>query len=168
LTKVPTTNIAFRTGVAQALGGFGVPGALALRLAGFGARPVRFDPEMKVAVTGSSGGWEVVAVAAGLGRVWAAGSARTLELSRLSRLATALLMPVAGVAELAGIVRSAAAEGTADATFWRALPVVATAVATHRLGLVVGWLRPGTYGARVPWTGADLASLVQEPRAVPG
>ncbi|MGH9268255.1 MAG: glycosyltransferase, partial [Acidimicrobiales bacterium] len=69
----PATNAAFRTSVARGLGGFKEEGALILRMAGFGARPVLFDPQLSVRLAGPVGARSLVRGVAGVARLRAAG-----------------------------------------------------------------------------------------------
>lgn len=163
----PATNAAFRTDVAQALGGFRDPGALLLRISGFGARPVRFDPQMRVALTRISSPRVFVPGVGGTSRLRASAATRYHGLSRPARLLFAGLAPVNAVADVATTVRAARREGTADRTFWLALPLVALARASHWLGRADGLLRPASRGGLVPRSSDDLDLLAAGPVARP-
>ncbi len=158
-TNHPATNAAFRTDVARALGGFQDEGALLLRMAGFGARPVRFDPTMQVRLTGPSMIREFVPGVGGTSRLRAAASSRYFRLSRTGRLFFAAITPISGLADVLMTVRAALRERTADATFWMALPVFVTARVSHWAGRAWGLLRPSGRGGLVPSNALDLAAL---------
>ena len=162
LSDHPPTNAAFRTEVAHDLGGFKVEGALLLRMAGLGARPVRFDPDMGVKLTQRSGMWDFVRGVGGTSRLRAAASTRYWELGTLSRMVLAAVTPVWGFADLIGVIRSAIAEGTADRTFVLALPLTSVALASHWVGRALGLLNPAYRGGMVPYTAEDLAILPYE------
>lgn len=159
VTHHPSTNLAVRTEIARALGGFRDSGALVLRLAGFGARPIRFDPEMRVELTGPPPARGFIAGVGGTSRLRAAASSRYFRMGRGSRVFFAALTPVSATADLVGILRAAVREGTADATFWMAAPIVTAARASHWAGRALGLLWPAHRGGMVPTTVGDLPSL---------
>jgi len=158
----PGTNLAVRTAVIRALGGFREEGALMLRLAGFGARPVRFDPEMEVRLTGSVGLRQLTRGLAGIGRLRAAASVRYYDVSRSARAAAVAISPVWAFAGLYYLIRSAVRERTADLSFWAALPLSVLGAAAYWLGRNVGTIWAGDRGGVVPWTEADIARLAAE------
>jgi GT2 family glycosyltransferase len=163
-TNHPATNAAFRTDVARALGGFHDEGALLLRMAGFGARPVRFDPGMQVRLSGPSMIREFVPGVGGISKLRAAASSRYFHLARASRLFFAATSPVSGVTDVLMTVRAAVREGTADRTFWRALPVIVAARGSHWVGRAWGLLQPSERGGLVPRSAVDLAELTARSR----
>jgi hypothetical protein len=158
----PPTNAAFRTQVARDLGGFKIGAALVLRMAGFGARPVRFEPAMRVRLTANSGTWEFVRGVGGTTRLRAAASTRYCELGLLNRIVFAGLTPISGPLALLQVIRSAVAEGTADRTFILALPLITVALASHWIGHALGLLNPANRGGMVPYTAEDLGVLPAE------
>lgn len=164
VTHHPSTNLAVRTEIARALGGFQDSGALILRLAGFGARPIRFDPEMRVEHTGPAAARGFIAGVGGTSRLRAAASSRYFRMGMGSRLFFAALTPTSAAADLVGTLRAAVREGTADATFWEAVPMVAAARASHWAGRALGLLWPAHRGGLVPTTMEDLPNL-SSPRA---
>lgn len=159
VTHHPSTNLAVRTEIARALGGFQDSGALILRLAGFGARPIRFDPEMRVELTGPAPARGFIAGVGGTSRLRAAASSRYFRMGRGSRLFFAALTPISAAVDLVGTLRAAVREGTADATFWEAVPLVMAARASHWAGRALGLLWPAHRGGLVPTTAEDLPSL---------
>ncbi|MGI8807289.1 MAG: glycosyltransferase [Acidimicrobiales bacterium] len=159
LTEHPCTNAAFRRDVTQALGGFREEGALLPRLAGLGARPVRFDPAMSVRLAGPVRARTLLGQVKHSARTSAAASSRYLDYSRSSRAVLVALAPLSSVVNLLRIVRAAVVEGVADRAFWLALPVTAAAVASHWLGRASGLLWPGEGGGLIPRTAEDLAGL---------
>lgn len=167
ITHHPTTNMAVRTEVARALGGFREEGALLLRFAGFGARPLRFDPEMRVVLTGVAPSRGFLAGVGGTSRLRAAASSRYFRMGLGSRAFFAAITPLSAAADVVLTVRDAVREGTADATFWRAVPVVATARASHWTGRALGLLRPEHRGGSVPTSLADLESSALPVGAAP-
>ena len=162
ITNHPTTNMAVRTAVARTVGGFQQEGALLLRLAGFGARPLRFDPAMIVSYVGPAPSIaELVPGVGGTSRLRASASSRFFRMGVGSRVFFAALTPLSGAADAVGTVRTAVSEGTSDPTFWAALPVVLIARASHWLGRAVGLLRPEQRGGVVPRSVADLVGARQ-------
>jgi hypothetical protein len=169
-TDHPLTNVAFRTDITKALGGFKEDGAILFRLAGFGARPVRFDPEMGVRLTGTADPRVFVRGVGGRSRLRAASSARYFALTRSARAVFALATPFQAIHELYTIMRKSIRERTADRTFWLGLPLIVASVASHYLGRFLGLARPRQRGGLVPRSTADLESLAGagEPVAAPG
>ncbi len=155
----PATNLVVRTAVIRALGGFREQGALMLRLAGFGARPVRFDPAMEVELTGSVGLGHLTRGLAGIGRLRAAASVRYFDVSRSARAVAVAISPAWAFAGLYHLIRSALREGTADLSFWRALPLSILGAASYWLGRNLGTIWSGERGGVVPWTEAEIARL---------
>jgi hypothetical protein len=162
----PPTNAGFRTEVARALGGFRVGAALVPRMAGFGARAVRFDPAMRVTLTANSGRWEFVRGVGGTSRLQTAASTRYWELGPLSRIVLASLTPLSGLLALVRVIRSAIRERTADRTFVLALPLITAALASYWFGRAVGLIHPGLRGGVVPHSAEDLADLPEEIPAI--
>jgi GT2 family glycosyltransferase len=158
----PATNAAFRTEVARQLGGFRVDGALMLRLSGFGARPVRFDPAMGVRVVDEPRSLRFVPAAAGIARLRASATVRYFDISRLHRLGLVLASPLSGLANLVKMVLEAIREGSADRTFWLALPFIAVGRASATAGRDLGLLRPKLRGGLVPRVVEDIAALEME------
>lgn len=165
VTNHPSTNTAFRTAAVRQLGGFRVEGALILRLAGLGARPVRFDPAMAVQVRTPPAPGFVVGVG-GMARLRASATVRYFDLGLWHRLVLVAVSPVEGALHLVRIVREAVGEGTADAQFWRALPLVAAGLVSRWVGRDLGLLRPRLRGGIVPRAHDDLSALESEPLTV--
>lgn len=158
----PATNLAVRTAVVRALGGFSEEGALMLRLAGFGARPVRFDPKMEVRLTGSVSLRQLTHGLAGIGRLRAAASVRYYDVSSSARLAAVAISPAWAFAGLYYLIRSAVREKTADLSFWLALPLSILGAASYWVGRNVGTIWSGERGGVVPWTEAEIARLAAD------
>lgn len=159
----PSTNAAFRTQVARRLGGFRVDGALMLRLAGFGARPVRFDPAMGVRLVPEPGSLAFVPAAGGVARLRASTTVRYFDIGRLHRFALVGFSPVAGLIDLVRLMSEAVRERSADRRFWLALPLIALGRASAFVGRDLGLLRPELRGGVVPRAVEDLAALEDEP-----
>lgn len=158
----PATNAAFRTAVARRLGGFKEEGALVIRMAGFGARPVRFDPAMGVRFTSPPHLWTSLNGVAGVNRLRASASVRYFDIELVHRLVLVAHSPVAGVLNLARIIRDAAKEGTADRTFVLSLPLIVLQMTSSWAGRVLGLLRPRKRGGMVLRTVGDVAALTQD------
>lgn len=158
----PFNNIAFRRRVALRLGGFTVDGALILRLAGFGARPVFFEPLMGACLPGGATFARTLHGVAGSSRLRSGASARYFAMGRLHRLVLVATSPLLAGLDLVRIVRGAVRERSADRTFWLALPLVALGVASHWFGRDLGLLRPRTSGGVVPRSLEDLARIDPE------
>jgi glycosyltransferase involved in cell wall biosynthesis len=158
----PATNAAFRTEVARKLGGLKTDGALILRLAGFGARPVRFDPDMQVQLAGTTRIWNFLHGVAGTARLRAAASARYFDVGALHRMLRVAVSPFSAMRQLFGTVRAAVREHSADRTFWLALPLISLGIAATWFGRDVGLLRPQSIGGIVPRSAEDLALLANE------
>lgn len=152
----PATNACFRTEVALALGGFRDQGALVLRLAAFGARPVRFDPELGVRLAGTTQTLRFLRGVSGVGRLRASATVRYFDIGLLHRVTLVASSPFAGLVALCRIVRDAVREGSADRTFWLALPLVTGGLASHWIGRDIGLLRPGKRGGKVLRTVDDV------------
>lgn len=150
LADHPLVNSTFRTEVARSLGGFQVDGALLRRLATFGARPVRFEPAMVVHVTGHGSARKLMAVTAARARLLASVDTRYLDLSVQHRAVLVALSPLSGLLQLFRTIGQAVREGTADRTFWMALPLVAAVMASGWVGRDLGWVRPGECGGVLP------------------
>ena len=159
----PATNAAFRAAVARWLGGFREEGALVLRMAAFGARPVRFDPAMGVQITARPKYRIAVRGVAGVYRLRAAASARYFDIGVLHRLFLVATSPIAGAASLGRVFKQAVREGSADRTFLLGLPLIAVEMAGAWAGRAIGLLRPSRRGGLVPRTADDLAGLASEP-----
>lgn len=159
----PSSNLAVRTAVVRALGGFREDGALMLRLAGFGARPVRFDPEMQVRLTGTVSLRHLTRGLAGIGRLRAAASVRYFDVSRSARFAAVAISPGWALAGFYYLIRSAVREGSADRSFWLALPLSLLGAASYWVGRNLGTIWSGQRGGVVPWTDADIARLATDP-----
>ena len=162
----PASNAAFRTEVARRLGGFRVDGALLLRLSGFGARPVRFDPAMGVRVVDEPRSLRFVPAAAGIARLRASTTVRYFDISRLHRLALVLASPLAGFVNLVKTIVQAVREGSGDRTFWLALPLIALGRVSSTAGRAMGLLRPKLRGGIVLRAVEDIAALEMEPASV--
>ena len=163
LVDHPSTNAAFRTAAAQGLGGFKIEGALIARLAGLGARPVRFDPRMTVTLTsGSTTVRQFLRGVAGVSRLRASAGVRYLDIGWLHRLTLVAVSPVSGAVSLGRIVRQAIEEHSADKTFWLGLPMITAGLVSHWLGRDLGLLRPRLRGGVVPRGTDDLRGLEHE------
>jgi glycosyltransferase involved in cell wall biosynthesis len=171
----PSTNTAYRASTARALGGFRIEGALIPRLAAFGARPVRFDPEMAVTLHLVPRPIRMLLGVVGIARLRASAAARYFDMGLPHRVVSVVLSPGLAALMLTRIVREARREGTADATFWKALPLVVAGVACHVVGRDIGLLRPRLRGGLVPRRAEDLVHLehempstaIEEPQAAP-
>ncbi len=165
----PSNNAAFRTDVARWLGGFRTEGALLLRMAGFGARPVRFLPEMGVRLAGPPLTVPFLRGVGGTARLRASATTRYHDITRLHRLSLVAASPALATHQLARIVRDSVRERHADPMFWSALPLVTLGLAAHCAGRSLGLLRPAKRGGLVPRSEDDLALLVENlPRASAG
>lgn len=158
----PASNAAFRTVVARRLGGFKEEGALIIRMAGFGARPVRFEPTMGVRFTGPPRLRTSVTGVAGVGRLRASASVRYFDIGWLHRLVLVAHSPAAGAVNLVRTVRTAVREGTADRTFVLSLPLITLEMASSWAGRTLGTLRPSKRGGVVPRLVGDLNALAQD------
>jgi GT2 family glycosyltransferase len=168
LVDHPSTNAAFRTDVARQLGGFADGGALVLRMAGFGARPVRFDPAMRVRLTGGTSLGPLTRGIAGVTRLRAAATCRYFDIKTLHRIGIVLFAPI-GVGLLFGrAVRRSVSEGSSDARFWLGLPLVALGLMFAGLGRIVGIVRPGSRGGVVPQSDEEVAALGETPAGARG
>lgn len=165
----PATNAAFRTDVARTLGGFKEEGALIIRMAGFGARPVRFDPAMGVRFTAPPRLRTSITGVAGVNRLRASATARYFDIGLLHRLVLVAHCPAAGVLTLIRTVRDAAKERTADRTFVIGLPLIALEMSSVWAGRALGLLRPRKRGGMVLRTVDDVAALSEHdmPLAAP-
>lgn len=163
----PLNNSAFRTSVAQRLGGFNIEGALILRLAGFGARPIRFLPEMAVRLAGPPSVVPFLRGVGGTARLRASAATRYHDTSLLHRLTLVAWSPVSAAVHVARIVRDSVREGSADLRLWLAMPLVVLGVAAHWAGRDLGLLRPQKRGGLVPRSEDDLAALAREFTLVP-
>lgn len=158
----PSTNAAFRTAAARGLGGFRIEGALIARLAGLGARPVRFDPQMNVSITGGSTVRQFLRGVAGVSRLRASAGVRYLDIGWLHRITLVFVSPVSGAVSLARIVRQAVQEDSADRSFWLGMPMITAGLVSHWLGRDLGLLRPRLRGGLVPKGTEDLRALERE------
>jgi GT2 family glycosyltransferase len=163
----PATNAAFRVDVARRLGGFAVGGALVLRLAGFGARPVRFDPAMRVRLTGRVGWTSLTRGLAGTGRLRGAVTCRYLDIRPLHRAAVVATAPLVGALLFARVVRRSIRERSGDVRLWLGLPLVAIGLGFATLGRMLGTLRPGAAGGVVPTSDEEVAALAGSPAGAP-
>lgn len=159
LADHPINNTAFRSDVARALGGFSIGGALILRFAAFGARPIRFDPAMSVTPTAAR---PLTTSLAGTGRARAAASSRYLDIGLPLRLALGLLAPFGGVVRFGGMTGKAGRAGRGDLSFWVALPAAFLGCLSYGLGRGLGFLRPGRAGGIVPRSAEDIAAMSEE------
>lgn len=162
ITAHPSNNAAFRTSVARRLGGFQIEGALILRLAGFGARPIRFLPAMGVHLAGSRSVTPFLRGVGGTARLRSSAAVRYLDLGRLHRATLVLLSPLFMVAHLARVIRGSLVERTADYRLWAGLPLIALGIMAHWAGRDLGLLRPQKRGGLVPRSEDDLALLAVE------
>jgi hypothetical protein len=140
----PPANIAYDVLAARRLGGFDEPGALLRRLSGFGARPLRFDPKMTVAVHPQAPRRPL----RGLFRqatIQGSALVRYYDNSLALRAARAAQLPWKLAVQPVRAVRNAVRDGVADRTFWLALPSIVGGLSAKEVGLVVGYLRPGDY-----------------------
>ncbi|MGH7535577.1 MAG: glycosyltransferase family 2 protein, partial [Gemmatimonadales bacterium] len=122
LFSLPVVNTAFRSKVARSLGGFQPEGALQRRLAAFGARPARLEPRMLVSLVDRCDTESLLGTCAARARLAASLETRYLDLSIQHRAVVVALSPVSGLRQLTRTVREAVREGSADRTFWLALP----------------------------------------------
>lgn len=141
LDEHPSTNIAFNSLAARRVGGFDEPEALLRRLSGFGAHPLRFDPDMSVTVHPASKRARLRGVF-GLGRSRGSAMVRNYDHGRRLRLAVAGYLPWRLAVQPVRIVRDAAREGRLGATFWLAFPFAVVGLSTLEFGRVAGCLRP--------------------------
>jgi hypothetical protein len=168
LVDHPSTNAAFRADVARQLGGFADGGALVLRMAGFGARPVRFDPAMRVRLTGGAGFGQLTRGIAGVTRLRAAATCRYFDIKGMHRIGIVIFAPI-GVGLLFGrAVRRSVSERSADLGFWLALPLVAIGLMCAGIGRIVGIMRPGALGGVVPRSDEEVAALGESPAGAKG
>lgn len=168
MTGHPSNNAAFRTSVARRLGGFQIEGALILRLAGFGARPVRLEPAMSARLAGSRSVTPFLRGVGGTARLRSSATVRYLDIGRLHRVVLVLLSPVNMVFHLFRIVRDSVVERTADVRLWAGLPLIALGITAHWAGRNLGLLRPEKRGGLVPRSEDDLALLLIEFAPVDG
>lgn len=162
LADHPPNNIAFRTAVARRLGGFKVHGALVLRFAGFGARPVRFVPGMAARFAGPPSIAPFLRGVGGTARLRASASVRYYNTGRLHRLLLVAIAPLSAARHVFRIVRGSIVEGTADRRLWLGLPLVVLGVTAHWAGRALGQLNPRKRGGLVPRSEHDLAMLAEE------
>lgn len=162
----PPTNIAYDVLAARRLGGFDEPGALLRRLSGFGARPLRFDPMMTVAVDSNS----PRRLLRGLfrqARTQGSALVRYYDNGVGLRVARAVQLPWKLAVQPVRVVRNSLRDGTADRSFWLALPFAVVGLSVREVGLVVGYLRPGDYRFDMVDPGAiDGAAHLGEPMTV--
>ena len=158
----PINNAAFRSDVARALGGFSPGGALMLRFAAFGARPVRFDPAMSVYPTAAGGRRPLTVSLAGNGRVRAAATSRYFDIGLPLRLTLGLLAPFSVVVRFGRMTRTALRARFSDLRFWLALPVAFVGYASYGLGRGLGFLRPGRMGGVVPRSTEEILAMSEE------
>lgn len=158
----PSNNIAFRTDVVRRLGGFNIEGALLLRLGGFGARPVRFLPELGARLMGPNSTVPILRGVGGTARLRASAVARYHDVGLLHRLTLVAFSPALAALHFARIVRDSVREGTADRRLWCALPLVVVGLTAHWAGTDLGLLRPEKRGGLVPRSEDDLAGLPEE------
>jgi GT2 family glycosyltransferase len=157
----PFSNIAIVTDVTRELGGF-VP-ELFPRLARFGARPIRFDPSMRVHVASDVPFVDAARYIGGMARFRAAATNRYLDLGLPHRLLLVAVSPFSALRVLAQIVRSTIRTHDADLTFWLALPLTMFALASQWVGRDLGVLVPSNRGGLVLRTESDLEALRNEP-----
>lgn len=158
----PANNLAVRSELARRLGGFRVEGALIVRLAGFGARPVKFDPAMTVSLTEDEALRDFLRGVAGVARLRASATARYFDMSRSHRVVMILSSPL--TAAVAGLrtIREARREGTLDRGLVLALPLILTGWACHWGGRDIGLLRPARSGGKVPRSLRAIEALPDE------
>lgn len=168
LVDHPSTNAAFRTDVARRLGGFAEGGALVLRMAGFGARPVRFDPSMRVRLTGRATLNPLTRGIAGVTRLRAAATCRYFDIGTLHRLGIIAFAPVGLVLLTGRVVRRSLSERSADYKLWLGLPLITLGFVFAVVGRVVGMIRPGSLGGVVPRSDEDVAALGETPAGAKG
>lgn len=161
MTDHPLTNVALRRDVALVLGGFRNDGALLLRMAWFGARPVRFNPAMAVHLRSTTCA-RLIRGVGGAARLQSAAESRYLDLHGGMRLVAAGLAPLVAGTRLVRIVTTAVKEGSADWSFVLSVPVVAAAAASGFVGRSLGVLVPRDRGGRVARDENDLAMLVED------
>lgn len=157
----PLNNSAFRTSVAQRLGGFHIEGALLLRLAGFGARPIRFVPGMAVRLAGPPSVVPFLRGVGGTARLRASAATRYHDTSLPHRLALVMWSPISALTHVGRIVRDSLREGSADRHLWFSMPLIVLGVAAHWAGRDLGLLRPAKRGGLVPGSEDDLDTLAR-------
>ena len=162
----PPTNAAYRVGAVRRVGGFdGEPVALYRRLSAYGARPVRFEPAMKVRQATDASPHPVRGMTR-FARAASASMVRYYDYSLGVRLAFVAVAPIHVSMHLVRLVGQAIQERTADRTFWAALPKITAGMLMREAGTVVGMflaqrssveLRLGDPGVAEPETVARLA-----------
>lgn len=140
----PLTNIALDVRAARRLGGFDEPGALLRRLSGFGARPLRYDPEMATSVHRNAPRRQLRGVFR-QGKIQGSALVRYNDNGPGLRLARAAQLPWKIAVQPPRVIRHALREGTADRTFWLGLPFSVIGLTAREIGLVAGYLFPGDY-----------------------
>jgi hypothetical protein len=137
-------------------------------MAGFGARPVRFDPAMRVRLTGGTSLGPFTRGIAGVTRLRAAAACRYFDIKTLHRIGIVIFAPI-GVGLLFGrAVRRSVSERSADYRFWLGLPLVALGLMFAGLGRIVGIVRPGSRGGVVPRSDEEVAALGETPAGARG
>ncbi len=136
----PPTNCAYLTSAAQRTGGFRGRMAMFRRLSAYGARPVRFDPAMRVDVAPGAPRLPFF----GLARFASASNAARVHYYDYGLAARAALIaasPFHMTFHLVRLVVQAIHERSADRTFFASLPQVVAGAACHEAGVVLGLIR---------------------------
>ena len=153
LTYHPENNAVIDVAAAQSVGGFGPEGTLLLRLSGFGARPVLFDPLMRVRRSHPPTARDLTVAQAGPARHNTAAWTRYLDYSIGHRAFLAVVTPLRVLLRMPRRALQALREGRADAQLWLSTPLAFLSNACSVVGDVVGLLAPGSVPP--PGTGAD-------------
>lgn len=140
----PLTNIVVDVRAARRLGGFDEPGALLRRLSGFGARPLRYDPEMMTTMRQSAPRRRLRGVFR-QAKIQGSALVRYNDNGLGLRLARTAQLPWKIAVQPPRVVRHALRDGTADRTFWLGLPAAVVGLTVREVGLVAGYLDPGDH-----------------------
>jgi GT2 family glycosyltransferase len=137
----PPTNIVLQVAAARRLGGFSEPALLLRRMSGFGARPVRFDPEMHVLLSTPYAAIPLAGMFRS-GRHSASALVRAYDNRRRLRLMRVLVTPFHTAAHVARVMIVTARDREWSIGVLLAMPRAALSVAAHDLGSVTGYVRP--------------------------
>jgi hypothetical protein len=154
--------VAFRSDVARSLGGFVTDGALMLRFAAFGARPIRFDPAMSVYPTALGDRHALTRSLAQAGRLQGAASSRYFDVRLPLRLTLVLLTPLSILVAFSRMAREAVRAVPRNRRVWLTLPAAFVGYASYGVGRALGLLRPGTTGGVVPRSAAEILTMSEE------
>jgi glycosyltransferase involved in cell wall biosynthesis len=143
LTYHPENNAVIDVEAAHSVGGFGPEGALLLRLSGFGARPVLFDPLMQVHRSRPPSARDLTVAQAGPARHNTAAWTRYLDYSVGHRAFLSVVTPLRVLLRMPRRLLQALWEGRADGRLWLSTPLAFLSNACSVVGDVVGLLAPG-------------------------